>query len=764
MKFSSRKIAGFVLAAVLAASTFSMPVQAYEEDASTVFISYDTAVINEVNNYSHFYQTGQYYEGAWVVWKEDILLNGTPLSEYTEEEIEENGIGVAFRCADTDEPAIIDYDSPNTNYYGGPARVGNYYAVVTQTFGNDTRDISAPYPFTIEPLTLCKFTDMSKITSGGRMYLYSIAGEVDGQVYVMAMPEYEPSQKVEAIPVTPDENGTITIGSNRENIFMLKMDNHSYNDRNLYHLTTGTSLDIYFMGGSGNIARFKTTLYGDDGYYIDTDEEHDYRATIFEPYMGHSKFRLVKDTQGNIFFTRVAEEDTALGSVADYPVYLYWNQIPVEPVFNHTYEFTRSFDKEYDGEPVSVDPYKDVEIDSGKTSWGELEKSGQVRIVFREWQGKTIVDLDEAPTQVGMYQVVIQETEDQKVWNDAQTETFFITESTQIHEHDFGNAWQYDETKHWHQCECGEKSDEAEHVMTEWETLAGSIGVERRTCEVCGYYEDRNAVVSGWEQDETGLKYLNEDGSYVKGEWKKIDENWYHFDDNGYMQTGWYHEGSVYYFFKENGAMAMDEWVENDTYYLDAHGKWIRGKTHSDAEVTGSWKKDAMGWWYCEADGTCSKNKWKQISGKWYHFDDNGYMQTGWYQEGKNYYYLKENGVMASSEWVDGGKYYVDENGHWVMKMTQPENGTWKKDARGWWYQFEDGTYAKDQWKQIEGKWYHFGADGYMQTGWYHEGNVYYYFKSDGAMASDEWVDEGKYYVDEKGHWVKGAVKMTEQE
>ena len=119
---------------------------------------------------------------------------------------------------------------------------------------------------------------------------------------------------------------------------------------------------------------------------------------------------------------------------------------------------------------------------------------------------------------------------------------------------------------------------------------------------------------------------------------------------------------------------------------------------------------------------------------------------------------------MASNEWVDGGKYYVDENGHWVMKMTQPENGTWKKDARGWWYQFEDGTYAKDQWKQIEGKWYHFGADGYMQTGWYHEGNVYYYFKSDGAMASDEWVDEGKYYVDEKGHWVKGAVKITEQE
>ena len=32
-----------------------------------------------------------------------------------------------------------------------------------------------------------------------------------------------------------------------------------------------------------------------------------------------------------------------------------------------------------------------------------------------------------------------------------------------------------------------------------------------------------------------------------------------------------------------------------------------------------------------------------------------------------------------------------------------------------------------------------------------------YYLKSDGKMAKDEWVCDGKYYVNSNGEWVKGA-------
>ncbi|MBQ3664727.1 MAG: leucine-rich repeat protein [Lachnospiraceae bacterium] len=168
-----------------------------------------------------------------------------------------------------------------------------------------------------------------------------------------------------------------------------------------------------------------------------------------------------------------------------------------------------------------------------------------------------------------------------------------------------------------------------------------------------------------WKQNDKGWWYKNSDGTYPKSEWKNIDGKWYHFDEEGYRQTGWYQEESIFYYFKTDGTMACDEWVEDDKYYLDASGKWIRGKVKEE-QTDGTWKKDSKGWWYQNADGTYPKNQWKKISGKWYHFDENGYMQTGWYQEGNTYYFLKSDGSMACDEWVENGKYYVDPDGKWV--------------------------------------------------------------------------------------------------
>ena len=68
-----------------------------------------------------------------------------------------------------------------------------------------------------------------------------------------------------------------------------------------------------------------------------------------------------------------------------------------------------------------------------------------------------------------------------------------------------------------------------------------------------------------------------------------------------------------------------------------------------------------------------------------------------------------------------------------------------------------DGSSEEHRWNYVfySGKWYHFDANGYMQTGWYKEGNYYYYLKSNGSMAVSEWVDNGQYYIDANGHWVK---------
>ena len=258
-------------------------------------------------------------------------------------------------------------------------------------------------------------------------------------------------------------------------------------------------------------------------------------------------------------------------------------------------------------------------------------------------------------------------------------------------------------------------------------------------------------VTEGWKKDAKDWWYQNSDGSYPKNQWKKIGKEWYHFDTNGYMQTGWLKLDSFWYYLKDTGAMAKDEWVDNGKSYVDADGKYVPGKV----KYTEGWKKDAKGWWYQNSDGSYPKNQWKKIKGDWYHFDTSGYMQTGWLKIDNIWYYFKTSGAMAKDEWVDNGKSYVDADGKYVPGKKKYTEG-WKKNAKGWWYQEKDGSYPKSKWKQISGKWYYFDANGYMQTGWLKLGNIWYYLKDSGAMAENEWVENGKYFVDANGKYIAG--------
>ncbi len=53
------------------------------------------------------------------------------------------------------------------------------------------------------------------------------------------------------------------------------------------------------------------------------------------------------------------------------------------------------------------------------------------------------------------------------------------------HECKFGEEWKTDAAKHWHECECGEKAEEATHTFGEWET--NESGEKERSCSTCGY-------------------------------------------------------------------------------------------------------------------------------------------------------------------------------------------------------------------------------------------------------------------------------------
>ncbi len=316
-----------------------------------------------------------------------------------------------------------------------------------------------------------------------------------------------------------------------------------------------------------------------------------------------------------------------------------------------------------------------------------------------------------------------------------------------------------------------------------------------------------HASSPGWKQDHNGWWYDNGDGSYARNELRYIDGEYYYFDDDGYMATGWRTTGGVTLYFKSSGAMACsqwvgknnnewvdrygwrleDSWVDNGRYYVDGAGFWDPSKgTRKTA-----WKHDAGGWWF-EISGMApgyARNEFMEIDGEMYYFNNSGYMVTGWQKLFDYWAYFGSDGAMRHDQWIGNyyvgtfgqmltgtwvGEYYVGEDGAWVRNPGTP---SWVQDGGGWKYDYSGyGEYVRSNFRQIGDDTYAFGPDGYMRTGWIYFAGSWFFFKDSGAMkfsawegdywlrengtmATDQWVDHGRYYVDETGKWVPDAKK-----
>ncbi len=109
------------------------------------------------------------------------------------------------------------------------------------------------------------------------------------------------------------------------------------------------------------------------------------------------------------------------------------------------------------------------------------------------------------------------------------------------HTHIFGEEWKNDETSHWKECECGEKSEEAEHTFGEWTVIKEATekeeGSRERVCGICGFKDTESIPVldhthkfgewksdknSHWKECECGEK--SEEAEHIFGEWTVIKE------------------------------------------------------------------------------------------------------------------------------------------------------------------------------------------------------------------------------------------------
>ena len=191
--------------------------------------------------------------------------------------------------------------------------------------------------------------------------------------------------------------------------------------------------------------------------------------------------------------------------------------------------------------------------------------------------------------------------------------------------------------------------------------------------------------------------------------WVKTGNAWYFYNQNGVLaRNAW----AGNYWLGADGKMATNAWVDNGRYYVGSNGAWVKEARHAEEKKQG-WKKENNVWYYYNENGSLARNKWA------------------------GNYWLGADGKMATNAWVDNGRYYVGSNGAWVKEARHAEEKKqgWKKENNVWYYYNEDGTLARNKWA----------------------GN--YWLGSDGKMATNAWVDNGRYYVDANGAWVKDASK-----
>ena len=100
-----------------------------------------------------------------------------------------------------------------------------------------------------------------------------------------------------------------------------------------------------------------------------------------------------------------------------------------------------------------------------------------------------------------------------------------MTPAADGHTHKYGTEWKYDETNHWHECECGEKADITAHNfkwIVDKEATTAEKGSKHEECTVCGYKKTAVDIPkidshnhnygTEWKYDETNHWHECEDG------------------------------------------------------------------------------------------------------------------------------------------------------------------------------------------------------------------------------------------------------------
>ena len=77
----------------------------------------------------------------------------------------------------------------------------------------------------------------------------------------------------------------------------------------------------------------------------------------------------------------------------------------------------------------------------------------------------------------------------------------------------------------------------------------------------CSMVFSGTAFAAGFVQDEGGVKYQNDDGTFSLNTFIQIEDSIYHLDENGFVQFGWIQVGDLWYFM-DNTGVCVNPWGE----------------------------------------------------------------------------------------------------------------------------------------------------------------------------------------------------------
>ncbi len=123
--------------------------------------------------------------------------------------------------------------------------------------------------------------------------------------------------------------------------------------------------------------------------------------------------------------------------------------------------------------------------------------------------GSTVITLKQdylASLSVGAHTLTV-------VYTDGACSTTFAIQAAAAHTHSYGTEWKYDGTNHWHACACGDKADNAAHVLT-WvvdrKATVEQKGAMHQECTVCGFRQNENTEIAKLKEESSSKETTEE--------------------------------------------------------------------------------------------------------------------------------------------------------------------------------------------------------------------------------------------------------------